>query len=376
MSRSRGNGSGSITSYKTAKGKRKYRIRVTVDTYFDEEAGKFKTISKSLGAYDTKAEAEAVLAEYNSSPYDLTTKIVTVGDLYEIWSKEYFEKVASSAVRSVESAWAYCDDIAKLPLKKLGKAHIEAVMKNGHRKIIRGSSVEVRKASVNTQMRIKSIFNLMLDYAVGYKLIQSNVARTFDVKDMRKEADYQKKIKEPFTQEELELLWGSIDEYPFVDMILIGVYMGWRPSELCDLKIENVNLDENYIVGGNKTLAGINRKVPISPLIKSLIEKRYGQALKLDSCWLFNDRFSQTGYHVTYEKFRHRFEDTMKYLGIQNRTGHCQRVTFITKCYEAEIPEYIIKRIVGHSLKSNVTDGVYNRVSQETLYEFVCKIKK
>lgn len=376
MSRLRGNGSGSITSYKTAKGKRKYRIRVTVDTYFDEETGKFKTISKSLGAYDTKAEAEAVLAEYNNSPYDLTTKIITVGDLYKVWSESYFKKISPSAKRTVEAAWAYCDDIAKLPLKKLGSKHIEDVMYNGTREVIRGSSKEVRKASINTQMRIKSIFNLMLDYAVGYKLLQSNVARTFDINDMRKEAEYQKKIKEPFTQEELNLFWENVEEFPFIDMLLVGCYMGYRPSELCELKVINVSLDENYIIGGNKTLAGKDRKVPINPLIKPFVEKRYKQAIKLGSIWLFNDRFSQTGYHVTYDKYRHRFEDIMKYLGIPDKTGHCQRVTFITKCYQAGIPEYMIKRLVGHSLKGNVTDGVYNRVSLEDLYEAVCKIEK
>lgn len=226
MAKSRGNGGGSVTKRKDKNGKVKYQVRVTVDTYFDAEAEKVKVVSKSLGMYKTKAEAEAVLAEYNNSPYDLTTKIVTVGDLYDVWSKDYFEKVAPSAVRSVESAWAYCDDIAKLPLKKLGKAHIEAVMKNGKREILRGSLVEVRKASVNTQMRIKSMFNLMLDYAVGYKLIPSNVARTFDVNDMRKQVDYQKKIKDPLSEEDLETLWDNVDDFPFVDMVLIGCYMG------------------------------------------------------------------------------------------------------------------------------------------------------
>lgn len=376
MAKSRGNGGGSVTKRPGKNGKVKYQVRVSVGTYFDEKAEKVRVTSKSLGMYKTKAEAEAVLAEYNSSPYDLGRKITTVGELYDAWSKEYFEKVAPSAVRSVESAWAYCEDIAKLPLKKLGKAHIEAVMKNGHREIVRGSSVEVRKASVNTQMRIKSIFNLMLDYAVGYKLIQSNVARTFDVKDMRKEADYQKKIKESLSEEDLDTLWDNVNDFPFVDMVLIGCYMGWRPSELCNLEVSNVNLDENYIQGGNKTEAGINRKVPIHPLIKPLVEKRYKQALSLQSKWLFNDIFSQTGYHVTYDKYRRKFDKVMKYLGIPNKTGHCQRVTFITKCFKAGIDRYLIKRIVGHSLNGDVTDGVYNRVSQETLYEAVCKITR
>ncbi|RGT37515.1 hypothetical protein [Dorea formicigenerans] len=78
-------------------------------------------------------------------------------------------------------------------MKKLGSSHIKDVMENGTREVIRGSKKEVRHTSTNTKLRIKSMFNLMLDEAVGLKLVTSNVARSFDVKDMRKEADYQKK---------------------------------------------------------------------------------------------------------------------------------------------------------------------------------------
>lgn len=358
MAKSRGNGQGSVTKIKDTKGKIKYQIRVTVGSEFDAEKEKFRYISKSLGVYKTKAEAEAVLAEYNSSPYDLTNKITTVGELYDYWSETYFEKVVPSAKRSVESAWAYCESIRNLKLKKLGSSHIRDVMENGTREVIRGSKKEVRHTSINTKLRIKSLFNLMLDEAVGLKLVTSNVARAFDVKDMRKEADYQKKKKESFSNEELEILWNNLD-YRFMDMLLIGIYSGFRPSELCNIEIKNVDLENNIIVEGMKTEAGRDRVVPIHPLIKPLVEARFKQAIKLDSRWLFNDIYSPTSKHVTYDKFRHRYEEIMRYFGIQNKTGHCVRVTFITMAYTAGLPEYAIKRIVGHSLKGNVTDAVY-----------------
>lgn len=374
MARARGNGTGSVTPYKDSKGKKKYRVRVTAGVVYDEEKGKFKYTSKSLGVYNTKAEAEKVLAEYNESPYDLSNKVKTVKDLYDEWSVQYFSNIAPSAVRSVKSAWAYCEDIYNLPLQKLGRGHIERVMHEGKREIIRGSKVETRKASINTQLRIKSMFNLMLDYAVSYRLIQTNWARSFDVKDMRKQADYQKKIKQPFTNEELKLIWDNLNDFLVADMILIQCYMSWRPVEVSDLLVENVHLDESYIQGGCKTEAGTMRKVPIHPLVRPLVEKRLEQAEKLNSKWLFNDRFSQTGNHITIDKYRHRFETMMNYLGIKGRTMHCGRVTFITKAYNAGIPEYKIKRIAGHSLKGNVTDGVYNRVSIADLYQAVSTI--
>lgn len=66
---------------------------------------------------------------------------------------------------------------------------------------------------------------------------------------MRKEADYQKKKKESFSNEELEILWNNLD-YRFMDMLLIGIYSGFRPSELCNIEVKNVDLENNIIVEG------------------------------------------------------------------------------------------------------------------------------
>lgn len=376
--RERGNGTGSVTKIENRKGQPRYRVRVTVKTYFDEVTMKTKIVSKSLGVYKTKTEAEAVLAEYNRCPLDLESKVETVEDLYNEWSKGYFEKLkGDSSVRTITSAWKYCTGIYNMPLKKLNTGHIRDIMDSGFVIVETGKDKgSKRYASICTKARIKSIFNLMLDYAYERNLVVKNVARAFDINDIRKEIDYQKKIKLPFTDKEVELLWENIDEFPFVDVLLIGIYTGFRPQELCLLKIENIDLDGNCIIGGMKSRAGTNRKVPIHPLIKNLVEKRYNQALSYNSQWLFNDRFSQTGLHLTYDKLRHRFETIMAELGINNRTGHCLRVTFSTKAYASGIPEYIVKRIVGHSLKSNVTDAVYNYVEFDRLYEEICKITK
>ena len=88
-----GNGSGSISEVKDKKGKSKYRVRVTVSTSIDPETGKAKQTQKSLGVFKTRKEAQEVLAEYWKSPYDLTSKVHTFADLYEDWSKAYFEKI-------------------------------------------------------------------------------------------------------------------------------------------------------------------------------------------------------------------------------------------------------------------------------------------
>lgn len=78
----------------------------------------------------------------------------------------------------------------------------------------------------------------------------------------------------PFTDEEIQQLWDSKDLIPFADMVLIGIYSGWRPQELSILQITDIDLEAGTMKGGLKTDAGKNRIVPIHPVIKPLIENR------------------------------------------------------------------------------------------------------
>lgn len=55
---------------------------------------------------------------------------------------------------------------------------------------------------------------------------------------------------------------GNLD-FAFVDMVLIGIYSGWRPQELATLKKSDIDLDAKTMFGGLKTEAGKNRYVPI-----------------------------------------------------------------------------------------------------------------
>ena len=60
----------------------------------------------------------------------------------------------------------------------------------------------------------------------------------------------------PFSSEEIYLLWENVEEVPFADMILIGIYSGWRSQELAILKNADIDLEAGTMKGGMKTDAG------------------------------------------------------------------------------------------------------------------------
>lgn len=217
-----------------------------------------------------------------------------------------------------------------------------------------------------TKARMKSMYNLMYRYAVKYDIVDKNYAELCNSVKVKRTH-----IKVPFTIEEINLLWKNVNDIPFVNMILVGIYSGFRPVELTMIKTENVNLSENYIIGGTKTEAGTNRIVPIHPEIKSLIEKRYD----INQEFLFNDyhMFKHDVTSLTYDKYRGRFEKVMTALNMKH-TPHETRHTFISQAKKCQINDYILKIIIGHEIR-DVTERVYTHRTIEELRKEMIKIK-
>lgn len=172
----------------------------------------------------------------------------------------------------------------------------------------------------------------------------------------------------------MQLLWEHVDDIPYADIVLIQCYMGWRPQELCALRIDGVNLEKRYIVGGMKTSSGKERTVPIHANIHALVERHYKEALRRGSDYLFCCPDSGNGI-LTYEKYRTRFNRVMSKLGIEGHKPHDPRKTFVTMCKNAGVDEYAIKHMVGHAI-SDITESIYTDRSVEWLAEELTKLPK
>ncbi|WKY44199.1 tyrosine-type recombinase/integrase [Eubacteriaceae bacterium ES2] len=318
-----------------------------------ETIGDEKLVQKyiTIGYYPTRQEAIQALSNYNENPYDIKAKSSTFEDVYNSWSKEHFEKIVPSAERTWKSAYNYCEPLYKIRMKDLRASHLEQTIKNA-------------KVGDATKGRMKSLFNLMFRYAMKHEVIDKNYAELCNPAINARP----KKENRPFEEKELEKLWKNID-FPFVDMVLIGVYSGWRPQELAILKIEDIDLDNKTMRGGLKTDAGRNRIVPIHSKIFSLVEKRYDSK----NIFLFNDEHGQQGTSMTYDKYRRRFNKVCDRLRFTHRP-HETRHTFITKAKEAQVNDYILKLIVGHAIH-DITEKVYTHRTMEDLKNEIEKIK-
>lgn len=236
-----------------------------------------------------------------------------------------------------------------------------------------------RRPTAGVKARIKSMFNLMLDYALEYELIDRNYARTFNLSDdIIQEKEQSKRGHIPFKKEEIQTLWDHVNDKMYVDVVLIQCYSGWRPQELGLLELENVDLENWTFIGGMKTTAGTNRIVPIHSKIKPLIEKKYQEAVNIGSKYLINctdTRTHMSSFMLTYDKYQSRFakiRDELK-LNPQHR-AHDGRVHFVTTAKKYGVDEYAIKYIVGHSI-NDITEKVYTQREIDWLKTEMEKIK-
>ena len=327
-----------------------YRVLITIG--WEVKNGKVIQKRKTLGYFSSRKKANEALVSYNENPYDLDADKMTFEELYEKWSEEHFKTLANkSSMRSYRAAFNYSKTIHKMKIRDIKVRHIE-------------KTIEDSEVGSSTKARMKVLYNLMFRYAMKHELIDKNYAELCSSVKVEK-----KTIRVPFSKEEISLLWENRN-FPFVDIVLFGIYTGFRPIEIALIKTANINFELNYIVGGIKTKAGRDRKVPIHPMIKDIVLKYFGDKNE----FLFNDynKLEHKATPLSYDKLRNRFRKIMKFLKMDH-TPHEMRHTFITQAKECGVNEYVLKLIVGHEI-DDVTENVYTHRDLENLQTEMRKV--
>lgn len=283
-----------------------------------------------------------ILANYNriSSQAD---QGLTFSEVYEMFFKDKYETskktYSQSSINATKMAYFNCKSLYDRPFKDIRYEELQKVLDDS----------PLKKASVKM---IFLLFKQMWKYGELHELCDKNYAAYVEI---RKEDDEEHGV--PFTENDLSILWANKDD-PTVEMILIMCYSGFRIAEYLDIEI---NLEQMYFKGGIKTESSKNRIVPIHSSVQQLVVKR----LKRDGC-ILSGRLP---------KFRGRMDRVLKDIGIERHTPHDCRHTFSMLCEKYKVSENDRKRMLGHSFRKDITNGVYGHRTLEDLKEEIEKIK-
>lgn len=341
------NGFGSVTKL-SGRRRKPWVAKVTVG--FDKESG--KQIQKSIGTFETRADAMKQLSLYQVSKKSKNLALeMDYVNAREIQKKakisHTFEECVRGAIEREKDgksmSWMGCRNASLDFLSDLMKMNIDEIEIDDIQRIFDSGS----QYSLSHLNHCKVTCNIAFRYAIMKKWIRPEDDFMKYIKIKSKAS--RKTIHKPFTMEEIKTV--RTDNSMESKIVMVYLLTGCRASELLDVS----EIHDEYIVCGLKTESGKSRKIPIHPIIKPY----YKIALK---------RLSGQ----TYKKISGMFKKMMNKYGMDH-TIHDTRYTFATLGKEYNMKPSAVKKIMGHKLQ-DLTDDVYTHESIEYLKNEIEKI--
>lgn len=344
------NGYGSITKMS---GRRRKPWRVRVTSGWTPEG---KQLYKNVGTYATRAEAMDALAKWNVNPHSSAEQAkreaiaqgMTFTDVYNAMLEYRGDDISDGMRALYRAGYNNLEPLHQLAFLGIKKPQLQ-------------DAFNACKKSIATKDKMKVLVNAIYKYAVEHEITEKDYSKMIDMEARKNAKDH-----EPFTEEEIAAIWAHADADDTAKIILIQIYTGCRIEELLQLEKENVNVAEQYAIGGLKTEAGKDRIIPFHDRIVPLVEHFYNQ----DRPFLFVNAKNN---RLKYIPFYHAFNKRMEAWGMKHTT-HDARRTAATRLHVADVPYSIIQQILGHASK-DVTGKHYISKNAAHLVKHVNKVK-
>lgn len=328
-----------------------------------------KAHRKIIGYTDDYFKGMEILIKYNQNPNYEDKKKLTVEQVYTLWSqyekRRFNEHKQKHPETKKKKAYAqnydstynqYYKQLYKKPILEIHANEIQSIIDNANLGTTGSKYIKLLFSKLLTHAKY---LGLDVDFDI-LKLISLPISEEKESKHIN------------FSTEEIEKLWENldnprIDSNEIIDSILISIYSGVRPEELLNIEKDKINLNENKIIGGSKTQAGIDREIPINSKIKPLIEAR----MQKEGKYLITKK---DGSQFNYRHYLDVFKTTTEKLYGKHHLPHDTRDTTATLLYNAKIDKLIIKHILGHSTKGDVTEHHYIKITFDQKLEAINKI--
>ena len=328
-------GLGSVHMIGDGKNRRKpWRARVNAGVAFNLTTGKAIQKYITLGYYETEIEAIEALMEYRKDPYTLEAASCTFADVFAMWKEKKYPSISKSGQTGYNSAYKESAPLYNMKMRDIRAKDMEDIMQS-------------TENGFQSQTRLKTFWGQIFKYAMEHDIVQKNYAEFVKLRDKNPGTK-----RTAIPQEDRDKLWAAIDAGDHdAEIAMIYLYTGWRPAELLEIEKANVDLDARIMVGGKKTAAGANRRVPIhkciEPFIRRLMDTE-GENLIM--------RYDKgKPQKMAYNRFIvYHWTPLMERLEM-DYTPHYGRHTCATMLREAKVEEDLRKLILGHA-NGDITD--------------------
>lgn len=278
-------------------------------------------LSKSKGGFETKKAALDWLAHiHDIVDEDPNIRLI---DIYQRWIERHSERVSRSTILCYQSAFKYFESIRMYPFSRITTQ-------------IWQRCVDECPHGTRTRENMKALATSLYKYAHELGIQCEDYATHIYIKrDVPQE-------KRAFTHEELDRLFAASTSVPYVDVILILCFTGFRINELLSMDRSAFDPGACTLRGGSKTAAGKNRIVPVSAKILPFVQAYYLENGPRLIC--------ENGKPISPRRWQDLARSALSAVdGVRPLTAHECRHTFASLMKHVDAPTVDKKRLIGHS---------------------------
>lgn len=354
--KSRGNGQGS--AYKRGN---TWTAQVVVGWKLpDKEDSKPIPVKRTKGGFPTKKSALAYCFEMQKGHKERPK--LSLDQVFHEWYDKYLPRVVKSTMAGYKSAYQHFGSLHPLLISNITAQDLQDCM-------------DACTAGKRTHQQMKVVAGLIWAFAYDSDYVDKDI--TENLYTGKGEITQ----RDPLTEDEVEVIRQAIGQIQYAEYVYALCYLGFRPGEF--LRLKKVDLHEEdgvlYLIGGSKTDAGKNRKVPVPSAILSIITDRMnvvGTDL-LFPMYRTNRKKEFIGYKEMTDGYFNKsvFKPMMARLGIaEGKVPYGARHTYSDKLKDAAGDDKTKAAIFGHT-DYNFTKKRYQSTSIQDIQKVVESIK-
>lgn len=332
-----------------------WRARVPSHVELDPVKGTAKQKYITIGYYATEIDAINALMEYRKNPFTLEAATATFEDVVAAWKDKKYPQLSPASQSSYNSAYKNSAALRKMKIRDIRTIHLEQIM----------ATVE---GGYSVQSRLKIFWGLIFKYALEHDMVSKNYAEFVKTRD--KDAGT---TRTDISEEHRQVFWReALAGDHAAQLVVIYIYTGLRPSELVEIEKADVDLANRIMVGGIKTEAGKNRRIPLHKDILPFMERL--MATEGDALMTWKTATGKVKKYSYMRYFKNDWGPLVERLGLTDTgyTPHYTRHTCATMLREAKVEEDLRKAILGHKSK-DITDR-YTHLSDAMLLEAIDRL--
>ena len=296
----------------------------------------------------TQQECYINLKRALSSPIqqiEVETKL-TLNQWFEKWLSLYKKDVKQETVRDYNNLMKNIEHLKDKEMESISVADILSIL----------NSMSAERQKQKVYELLKMLFGKALDNEVITKNIMLKIEKP----------KHTKQNGDALTHQEEEIFINKCQNIKYGDLYLVALYQGLRKGEILGITDEDIDFENNTLTI-NKAINKYNkfdttknafsiRTMPLFDKTKQILLKyKHIKGRIFNISYNFIDEYTRT---LSKEL---NFHFSIKYM----------RFTFITRCQEANIPEFIIQAWCGHQIGSKVTKQVYTKYNAEDNTKYI-----